>query len=142
MAAEVKIGRNATFKIESTTVLYLNKITIDDTSDPITGEVFGDSNQKVFGLGTRKVSGSISGFLTVDDTTGQDVMYDAYVAGTAVSGARVYIDDTLYWAPTGTDSQDGFWITSWSQDFDQTATTPVPLTVAFTIGGSWARSDE
>jgi len=131
-----KSGTNATVKVaESTTVLSMGTWDFTDERDALKGPVFGDSFNKVHGMGTRNVAGSVSGYLDIDDTTGQDVLVTAYEAGTTVSGFRLYIDGTAYYYADGSDDNDGVYITSYNVSAAQNEI--IPVTFNFEVGGSW-----
>ena len=131
-----KSGTNAKVCVAgTTTVLNLASWTVDDAMDALKAPVFGDTNNKVHGMGTRNVSGSISGYLDVDDTTGQDIIKDAYEARTTVSGFRLYIDDTTYFYGDGVATQDGIYITSYNVSAAQNEIIPVEFN--FEVSGSW-----
>lgn len=109
------LGRNASVKIGTVTVANLSEWTLDLSSDPIVQAVFGSTWDKTHGLSTTSWSGSFSGLLDISDTTGQEVLSDAFVNGTLVDDLRLYINSTTYWAPdTATDSAAGCYITSYS----------------------------
>jgi hypothetical protein len=114
MGMNTKSGTDATVKISTTTILAMASWSFTDEREALKAPVFGDSFNKVHGMSTRNISGSIEGFLATDDTTGQDVLVTAYEAGTTASGFRLYIDDTIYYHADGTDDNDGVFITSYN----------------------------
>lgn len=139
MSMNTKSGTDATVKVaESVTVLALASWSFTDEREALKAPVFGDTYNKVHGIGSRNISGSVSGFLATDDTTGQDVLVTAYEGGTTVSGFRLYVDDTVYYEADGSDSNDGVYITSYNVSAEQNAIIPVEF--AFEVGGSWAES--
>ena len=87
-------------------------------------------------------SGSMNGYIASLDTTGQDEMEAAFLAGTVISDIRFYLDysttsaETVeYWAPnTGTDANAGILISSWNVKKDQ-ANKISNLTCSFTGTG-------
>jgi len=87
-------------------------------------------------------SGSFNGYIASLDTTGQDVLQAAFLAGTTVSDIRFYVDysttssDTVeYWVPDFvTDSESGILISSWNIKKDQ-ANKVTNLTCSFTGTG-------
>jgi len=139
MAMNTKSGTNATVKVaESTTVVAMAAWNTTNEREALKAPVFGDTFNKVHGMGTKNVSGSISGFLATGDTTGQDVLVTAYKNGTTVSGFRLYIDDTVYYTASGTDTNDGVYITSYNVSAAQNEIIPVEF--AFEVGGDWGES--
>jgi len=138
MSMNTKSGTDATVKLGTITVLALASWSFTDEREALKAPVFGDTFNKVHGMGTRNISGSVSGFLATDDTTGQDVLVTAYEAGTTVSGFRLYIDDTIYYYADGTDTNDGVYITSYNVSAEQNAIIPVEF--SFEVGGDWSES--
>ena len=134
-----KSGTNATVKVaESVTVLSMANWSFTDEREALKAPVFGDSFNKVHGMGTRNIAGSVSGFLDTSDTTGQDVLVTAYEAGTTVSGFRLYVDATVYFHADGTDDNDGVYITSYNVSAAQNEIIPVEFN--FEVGGDWSES--
>jgi len=134
-----KSGTNATAKIGSTTIANLANWTISDNTEALEAPVFGDTNNKVHGMGTRKVSGSVSGYLDVDDTNGQEALNSAYTDRTSVIDFRLYIDATTYYSPdTVTDTDACVYITSVNISAAQNEIIPVEFT--FVVSGAWTRT--
>lgn len=134
-----KSGTDATVKVENTvTVLNLATWSFTDESEALKAAVFGDTFNKVHGIGTRNISGSVTGFFDPDDTTGQDVIITAYENRTTVSGFRLYIDNTVYYHADGTDDNDGIWITSYNVSAAQNEIIPVEFN--FEVSGSWTEA--
>lgn len=134
-----KSGTDATVKVaESVTVLNMASWEFNDERDALKAPVFGDTFNKVHGMGTRNVGGSVAGFLDIDDTTGQDVLITAYEGGTTVSGFRLYIDGTAYYWADGSGSTDGVYITSYNVSAAQNEI--IPVTFNFEVGGSWTEA--
>lgn len=138
MAMNTKSGTDAAVKIETTTVAAIASWSFTDEREALKAPVFGDSFNKVHGMGTRNVSGSMSGFLATGDITGQDVLVTAYAAGTTVSGFRLYIDDTIYFHADGTDANDGVYVTSYNISAEQNGIIPVEF--SFEVGGDWSET--
>lgn len=139
MSLNTKSGTNATVKVaESVTVLAMASWSFTDERDALKAPVFGDACNKVHGMGTRNISGSVEGYLATDDTTGQDVLITAYKAGTTVSGFRLYVDDTVYFHADGTDTNDGTYITSYNSSAAQNEI--VPVTFNFEVSGTWTEA--
>ena len=138
MSMNTKSGTDATVKIGTTTILAMASWSFTDEREALKAPVFGDSFNKVHGMGTRNIAGSIEGFLATDDTTGQDVLVTAYEGGTTVSGFRLYIDDTIYYIADGTDTNDGTYITSYNVSAAQNEV--IPVTFNFEVGGDWSES--
>lgn len=139
MSLNTKSGTNATVKVgESVIVLAMASWSFTDEREALKAPVFGDSFNKVHGMSTRNIAGSIEGFLATDDTTGQDVLVTAYEGGTTVSGFRLYIDDTIYYNADGSDANDGVYITSYNVSAAQNEI--IPVTFNFEVGGDWSES--
>jgi len=133
-----KSGTNASVKIATTTVLSIASWDFTDERDALKAPVFGNSFSKVHGMGTRNVSGSVSGYLDLDDTTGQDVFATAYENGTTVSGFRLHVDATAYYNADGSDDNDGVYITSYNVSAAQNEVIPVQFN--FEVGGDWSEA--
>ncbi len=132
-------GTDATVKVaESVTVLNMASWSFTDERDALTAAVFGDTFTKVLGMGSRTVAGTISGYLDIADTTGQDVLITAYEAGTTVSGFRLFIDDTTYYTSDGAGDTDGVYIGSYNVSAAQNEIIPVEFN--FSVGGSWTEA--
>lgn len=138
MAMNTKSGTDAAVKIETTTIAAIASWSFTDEREALKAPVFGDNFNKVHGMGTRNISGSMSGFLATGDTTGQDVLVTAYEAGTTVSGFRLYIDDTIYFHADGTDANDGVYVTSYNISAEQNGIIPVEF--SFEVGGDWSET--
>lgn len=138
MGMNTKSGTDATVKIATTTILALASWSFTDEREALKAPVFGDTFNKVHGMGSRNISGSVSGFLATDDTTGQDVLVTAFEGGTTVSGFRLYVDDTIYYNADGTDTNDGVYITSYNVSAAQNEIIPVEFN--FEVGGDWSES--
>ena len=94
------LGRNASVQLNdgTDTVVDLYSWKIDMTSNPITQGVFGDTWNKVHGLGLNSWAGSFDGIYSKDDTNGQVALQNAQINSTMVSGVRFYMDaDTSYY---------------------------------------------
>lgn len=134
-----KSGTDATVKVaESVTVLNMASWEFNDERDALKAPVFGDTFNKVHGMGTRNVGGSVAGFLDIDDTTGQDVLITAYEGGTTVSGFRLYVDATAYYHADGAGDNDGVYITSYNVSAAQNEI--IPVTFNFEVSGSWVEA--
>jgi hypothetical protein len=132
----LKIGTNATVKIGTTTVANMASWSINDTRPVIEANPFGTTNREIAGTGNRTVNGSISGYLDIDDATGQDVINTAYDGRTTVSGFRLYVDSTNYYAcDTATDSDAGVYITS--RNISAAQNEVIPVEFAFEVSGAW-----
>lgn len=134
-----KSGSDATVKIGTTTVANLANWSFDDTREALKAPVFGDTNNKVHGMGSRNVAGSVSGFLDVADTDGQIVLETAYEDGTGVATFRLYIDGTTYYAPDVVSDTDAtVYITSLKISAAQNEIIPVEF--SFEVSGAWSRT--
>lgn len=126
-------GTNASVKLGTTLVADMANWSIDDTKDALTAPVFGDTMNKVHGMGTRNVSGSVSGYLNVADAAGQEELKSAYDDGTAITDFRLYIDDTVHFKGTEV------YITSYSTSAAQNEI--IPITFNFVASENWTRVD-
>lgn len=135
MAINTKSGTDATVKISTTTVLAIKDWDFTDKRDALKAPVFGDSTNKVHGMGSRDISGSMTGYFSEGDSTGQEIFKTAYRAGTTVSGLRLHIDSSIYYYASGTDDIDGFFLTSCNIGAAQNAI--VPIVFNFEVGGDW-----
>lgn len=123
-------GIDAVVKLGTVTVLDLATWSITDEKGPITAPVFGETFNKVHGMGIRNVSGSISGYLNVDDSTGQEVIRAAFEAGTALSDFRLYINDNDYFVGTSV----------YISNYNSNATAEdavIPVSFDFTASENW-----
>jgi hypothetical protein len=125
-------GTNASVKLGTTLVADMANWSIDDTKDALTAPVFGDTMNKVHGMGTRNVSGTVSGYLNIADTTGQELLKDAYDDGTAITDFRLYVDETYYFKGTEV------YITSYSTSAAQNEI--IPITFNFVASENWIRT--
>jgi hypothetical protein len=126
-------GIDATVKIGAVTVLDMATWTVTDERPAITAPVFGETFNKVHGMGIRTVTGNISGYLNTADSTGQMTLESSFTGGTPVSGFRLYINDTEYF------QGDNVYITT----FNTNATSEdavVPISFDFTASEDWARN--
>jgi len=126
-------GTNASVKLGTDLVADMANWSIDDTKDALTAPIFGDTMNKVHGMGTRNVSGSVSGYINVSDSTGQELLKAAYDAGTAIDDFRLYIDDTVHFKGTEV------YITSYSTSAAQNEI--IPITFNFVASENWTRVD-
>lgn len=124
-------GIDSTVKLGTVTIADIATWSFTDEKAPITAPVFGEIFNKVHGMGIRNVSGSIAGYLNVDDSTGQIAVQTAYEAGTALSDFRLYINDTDYWSGTSV----------YISNFNSEATAEdavIPVSFDFTASENWA----
>ena len=124
-------GTNASVKLGTVIVADMASWTLNDGRDALKAPIFGDSFNKVHGMGTRNVGGSVSGFLNVSDSTGQELLLAAYAAGTALTDFRLYIDAAVYF--TGTE----VYITSYNTSAAQNEIIPVEFN--FEVSENWSR---
>lgn len=135
MAINTKSGTDASVKINTTTILAIESWDFTNEREALKAGVFGDTHNKVHGMGIKNTSGSISGYYSEADTTGQEVLKTAFEDGTTVSGFRCYVDATIYYHATGTDDIDGVYITSHNVSAAQNGI--IPITFNFEVGGAW-----
>lgn len=126
-------GTNASVKLGANLVADMANWTLDDGRDALKAPIFGDTFNKVHGMGTRNVGGSVSGFLNVSDSTGQELLRIAYETGVALTDFRLYIDSTVYF--TGTE----VYITSYNTNAAQNEIIPVEFN--FEVSDNWTRVD-
>ena len=126
-------GTNASVKIGTTLVADMASWTLNDGRDALKAPIFGDSFNKVHGLGTRNVGGSVSGFLNIGDTNGQEALLAAYEDGTAVTDFRLYFDASSYFKGTEV------YITSYNTSAAQNEIIPVEFN--FEVSENWTRVD-
>jgi len=106
-------GIDGSVQIGSYTILDIGSWSLNDTREAKKGAVFGNTSTKVHGMGSRDQSGSITGYLNIDDTTGQVAIETVYKAGEKITDLKLYIDSTNYYAPdTAEDADAGIYITS------------------------------
>lgn len=126
-------GIDAVVKLGTTALLDMATWTFTDGKAPITAPVFGETFNKVHGMGIRNVTGTITGYLNTADSTGQIAIQTAYEAGTALSDFRVYINDTDYWSGTSV----------YISNFNSSATAEdavVPVSFDFTASENWSQT--
>lgn len=126
-------GTNASVKLGTTLVADMANWSLDDGRDALKAPIFGDTFNKVHGMGTRNVGGSVSGFLNVTDSTGQELLRIAYEAGAALTDFRLFIDADTYF--TGTE----VYITSYNTSAAQNEIIPVEFN--FEVSDNWTRVD-
>jgi len=126
-------GTNASCKLGTTLVADLASWTLNDTKDALKAPIFGDTFNKVHGMGTRNVAGTVSGYLNVTDTNGQEALLSAYEDGTAVTDFRLYIDATVHFLGTEV------YITSYNTSAAQNEIIPVEF--SFEVSENWTRVD-
>lgn len=137
MAVDTRSGVDGSVMIGTTPVQVLAISSWDFTSsrEALKGNVFGDLHSKIHGMGVKDVSGSIKGYYSVDDITGQETLKSHYLAGTTVTGFKLYIDDTIHFHATGTDDIDGVKLTSFNTGAEMNGI--VPIEFNFEVGGEW-----
>jgi len=108
----VILGRDATIKVATDTVLEMVNWNLEITADAIVEPVFGDTWDKVHGLSTTRWTATADGLRDPSDTTGQQVFHNAVVSGTKLTTVRFYEDATNYWTPdTGSEASAGCYVT-------------------------------
>lgn len=123
-------GREARVTVNATTteaiVTEIGNWSVNREAEEIDTTAFGDGWSKS-DVGMKKWSGSLSGFYDPADATGQQVLENAFLAGSLVSDIRFYLEysetsgDTIkYIAPdTASDSNAGLRITSMNTEIDK-----------------------
>jgi hypothetical protein len=123
-------GIDAVVKLGTVEIADMATWSFTDEKAPITAPVFGETFNKVHGMGIRNVTGSVTGYLNTSDSTGQILIQTAYEAGTALSDFRVYINDTQYWLGTSV----------YISNFNTSATAEdavIPISFDFTASENW-----
>lgn len=98
-----KVGKDAAVKLSTATVVGMGTWSMDGIStEQIPSDEFGDE-WKTF-LSGMKDSGTISfsGHFDPADTTGQEVLAQALLYGSALTTLRLYVDNTSYYTPCAT----------------------------------------
>lgn len=96
------VGRDAYVTVSGTVVVAsMAGWTINDSKPAITVETLAGDTVIVRGSGKRHITGEVSGYADLTDITGQTIIYNAYINNTAVSGFRLYLDNTNYYHSTG-----------------------------------------
>jgi hypothetical protein len=127
-------GLNGTFaKVtvsgsSAVTVARLGTWAVNDARALIEIEPFGSTKTEILGGGIRRISGTFTGWLDVEDTTGQEILRDAYESNTAISGVQFWVSNSRYYT-TGND----FYILSFASTAAQGA--------AITLEGTFSCSD-
>lgn len=128
------IGREAYVTVSGTTIVAsMAGWAINDSTPAITVETLAGDTIIVRGKGKRSITGEVSGFFNPADVTGQTILYDNYVDGTAVPGFRLYLDSTSYYYNTG-----GVYI----EDYNTSVAVDniVELNFTFIASGDWVLS--
>ena len=129
-------GVNASVKVNGVLVADMAKWSLDRTREALKAPVFGDTDNKVHGVGSRNQSGTIEGFLNIDDSTGQEVIRQAWENGTKLTDFKLYINADDYYSPdTVADPEAGVYITSASTSAEQDAI--IPVTFSFEVSGQF-----
>jgi len=129
-------GTNATVKIGDVTVADMASWSLDRTREALKAPIFGQADNKVHGMGSRNQSGSVEGFLNVDDSTGQEVLRLAWENGTKLTTFRLYINDTDYYGSDIIgDTEAGVYITTSSTSAAQDQI--IPVTFNFEVSGQF-----
>lgn len=136
-------GVNASVKIGTVLVANMAKWEFTDETEALEAPVFGLTFTTVHGLSVRKVAGSISGYLDIADTTGQEALKAAYEAQTLLQDFRLHIDDetlSTYYTSDDAVSGHGVYLLSMSIGAEQNAI--IPVEIGFIVTGGWKRVTE
>lgn len=137
-------GREARITVNASTaealITEMGSFSINRGAGELDTTAFGDGWSKS-DVGMLKWSGSLSGFFDPEDTTGQQVLEDAFAAGSLIGDIRFYIEysetpgDTVrYLTPdTTTDPNAGLRITSMDVSVDKSGV--AQLSVNFSGSG-------
>lgn len=92
-------GIDASVKIGATAVLEMASWTVDEKAEVAGEDALAFGERRSSGLVVTKLtaSGSAEGFSDPGDTTGQTALRTAYLAGTKVSGLRLYETGAKYY---------------------------------------------
>lgn len=126
-------GIDASVKLGTTLVVDLATWAVDDSREAVTAPVFGETFNKVHGVGIRNVSGTITGLLNTADTTGQNSLESHYASGGPLSDFRLYINDTEYYQGTEV------YITSYNTEASAEDTV-ITVTFNFIASENWTRN--
>jgi hypothetical protein len=106
---------------------------INISSENVGEAEFGDDWDRKIGSALLTWTATVSGFASVDDGSGQDVLEAAVLAGTKLSTLRFYVDATNYWtSDTGSDATAGAFI----EGFNITAPRGGVVGLEITISGT------
>lgn len=119
-------GRNARIAVNGALITEMGSWSIDRSADEIDTAAFGDGWKKS-DVGMKGWSGSMDGFYDPADTTGQQVLEDAYQNGTLIQDIKFYIkysttsgETIRYLTPDTTSDPDaGLRITSLNVSIDK-----------------------
>jgi hypothetical protein len=126
------IGRKGKVTLGSATIANLANFRIDKVTDELDGSVFGTGWGATL-PGQQKWKSTISGFLDMDDTTGQLALKVASFAGTKLTNLQFHESaGGKFWAPDLTeDSNAGVYVLSMAIDEAQNGL----VKVDYTVGG-------
>jgi len=125
-------GVDGSVKIGTVLVADLAAWSVDDNIPTLAKPVFGDTDNKIHGMGVRVVTGTVSGLLNIDDSTGQEILRAAYEGRNQIDDFRVYVNTTDYW-------NGSVFITSMPVSVE--AEGLVPVEFGFEVNGSWTLSN-
>jgi hypothetical protein len=109
------LGKDAAFKIATVTVAQMAEWALNIASENVGEAEFGDDWDRTVGSALLTWTATVSGFASVTDSNGQDVLEAAALLGTKLTTLRFYVDATNYWtSDTGTDATAGAFIESWN----------------------------
>lgn len=109
------IGRDAAFKINGTVVSEMTNWSIDVSADVIREDVFGSTWAKKHGISATDWTAEVSGLLDLNDTTGQEILWNAIKNGTLLQNVEFWVDSFEYYTPdTETDANAGCYVTSFN----------------------------
>ncbi len=121
-------GVDGAVKIITVAVADMAAWTVTDNIPTLVKPVFGETDNKIHGMGIRVVTGTISGLLNVDDSTGQEVIRAAYTGRTEIDDFRLYVNDDDYWSGS-------VYITSMPVSVEVEGLVPVEF--GFEVNGAW-----
>ena len=127
------LGKDAAFQIAAVAVAQMAEWSINLASENVGEAEFGDDWDRAIGSALLSWNATVSGFASVSDAGGQDVLEAAVLAGTKLTTLRFYVDATNYWtSDTGTDATAGAFIES----FNVTAPRGGVVGIEITIKGT------
>ncbi len=128
-------GKNAKVALGSHDVLSMVDYSLTIESPLLKEPVFADEWVQVAGQGIKSASGSLSGLVNPDDSTGQVVIEQAVVNGTKITDFKLFTDDTTYWSSdTAADADAGVYFTNYA--VTASANDIVKMSVDFEFHGS------
>lgn len=108
MALESKVGRSAKVTLGAVQILGIGSWKIGGSQvEELDDSEFGDDwEQYLLGI-IKGGSVTFTGLYKVDDTTGQDMIRQAFYYKSDITDIRFYVDDSSYYTPNSTTAAGG-----------------------------------